>query len=300
VRGWRVRRRVAAARQSARADAGSDGEGPDEPGGDDDPDRWLPSGWRLDAAAGGGGRGGEAAPTSLRGAGLEGERRSWLEAEHRAGPESAPQHGDADNAGRAAGADPERWAWRAHAAAGAQVGAVDPATSGGGPASAAAHDGRGGRDEVQTHARCLRRSVQARQLYMGAWAATRAAMLCGSFLCTTRISGHALARVIVRCVEIASSKCFFSLHSRMGAPVLLGWTIRWMSMSASGSPGRRPRARAQEAVAALMADWGFRDRATAEAALRSRRRRLRPHRSGALRRRLEQARWSCRWSCHAS
>lgn len=86
----------------------------------------------------------------------------------------------------------------------------------------------------------------------------------------------------------------------MGAPVLLGWTIRWMSMSASGSPGRRPRARAQEAVAALMADWGFRDRATAEAALRSRRRRLRPHRSGALRRRLEQARWSCRWSCHAS
>ena len=82
--------------------------------------------------------------------------------------------------------------------------------------------------------------------------------------------------------------------------MLLGWAMRWVSMSCSGSPSRRPCARAQEAVAALMADWGFRDRATAEAALRSRRRRLRPHRSGALRRRLEQARWPRRWSRHAS
>ena len=39
-----------------------------------------------------------------------------------------------------------------------------------------------------------------------------------------------------------------------------------------------------------MAEWGFRDRATAEAALRARERRLRSHRSGALRRRLQQAR----------
>ena len=43
-------------------------------------------------------------------------------------------------------------------------------------------------------------------------------------------------------------------------------------------------------MGALMAEWGFRDRATAEAALRARERRLRSHRSGALRRRLQQAR----------
>ncbi len=44
----------------------------------------------------------------------------------------------------------------------------------------------------------------------------------------------------------------------------------------------------QEEVAALMKEWGFKDAATAEAALRSRQRSLAPHHAGALRRRLEQ------------
>jgi len=169
VRGWRVRRRVRAARQSARADAGSDGEGPDEAGADADPDRWLPAGWHMDADADGGGRGGDkAAPAGLRGAGLQGERGPWPAAGHRAGPDGAAQRKDADTAGRAAGEDLERKAGHAHAAAGAQVGAADPAAaSGGARASVAAHDGRGGRDWVRTRARCLTRSGQARQLSSG-------------------------------------------------------------------------------------------------------------------------------------
>jgi len=135
---------------------------------------------------------------------------------------------------------------------------------------------------------------------VGIRTATRAASQNGAYLRTSCISGHALARVIVQCVQTFPAHAFlFNSHPCKGAPVLLGWAMRWVSMSGLGSPGRRPRARAQEAVAALMADWGFRDCATAEAALRSRRRRLRPHRSGALRRRLEQARWSHMWSCHS-
>lgn len=55
----------------------------------------------------------------------------------------------------------------------------------------------------------------------------------------------------------------------------------------------------QDAVEALMAEWGFRDRATAEAALRARDRRLHSHRTGALRRRLEQARQSLPLCCIA-
>ena len=42
----------------------------------------------------------------------------------------------------------------------------------------------------------------------------------------------------------------------------------------------------------LMAEWGFHDCATAEAALRSRERRMHSHRTGAMRRRLAQARQS--------
>ncbi len=208
MRGWRVRRRVRAARQSARADAGSDGDGPDEAGADADPDRWLPAAWRLDAAAGGGGgRGGEAASTGSRGAELEDKRGPWPAAGHRIGPKCAAQHG-AEDAGQAAGEGLERRAGRAHAAAGAQAGAAEPAAaSEGARASSAANDGRGGRDRVQTHAHCLRRTVQLTQLSMGVGAAMRAVSQDRAVFCTSCISRHTLARFIVQCVQ-----CFRSIR----------------------------------------------------------------------------------------